>query len=60
MYELWTCTSGIINTALSAKFVLPLSKLTYCAFLVHVPIINFFYLSQTSTLDFSDSDAVSQ
>ncbi|XP_062589908.1 nose resistant to fluoxetine protein 6-like [Saccostrea cucullata] len=50
---------GFINTFLSARLWSPLSRLTYCAYLVH-PVIMFVYLlSQRDTLYFFDINMVS-
>jgi len=37
---------GFVNTILSWKALVPLSRLTYCAYLVHPAIITFHYASQ--------------
>lgn len=53
VYLLYVCT-GVLNALLSWKALVPLSKLTYCAFLVHFVIqdIHAFSTRTSITLDF--------
>ena len=44
---------GFIQTFLSFKVWVPLSRLTYCAYLVHPIIIAIFYGSRHQTFDYS-------
>ncbi|XP_017486840.1 PREDICTED: nose resistant to fluoxetine protein 6-like [Rhagoletis zephyria] len=44
---------NIISAFLSLKIWVPVSKLTYCVYLVHPVIIAFFYGSQTKPFDYS-------
>ena len=52
-------STGFINTILSWKAFIPLSRLTYCAYLVH-PIVIYHYLYRRHRLiHFSDTEVVS-
>lgn len=44
---------GVVSTVLSLKVCIPLSRLTYCAYLVHPIIIAIFYGSRHQTFDYS-------
>lgn len=44
---------GFVNHALSWKPLIPLSKLTYCAYLIHPVVIATFYGSRETTFHFS-------
>jgi peptidoglycan/LPS O-acetylase OafA/YrhL len=37
---------GVINSFLSVKSFVPLTRLSYCAYLIHPPIMVFFYYTQ--------------
>ncbi|XP_062596125.1 O-acyltransferase like protein-like isoform X2 [Saccostrea cucullata] len=45
---------GFINTFLSARLWSPLSRLTYCAYLVHPVIIHVYIMSQRDTFYYTD------
>ncbi|XP_055327622.1 nose resistant to fluoxetine protein 6-like [Paramacrobiotus metropolitanus] len=49
---------GFVNTLLSWKAFIPLSRLTYCCYLIHIPIMMIYYLGLTTTEDFSHYSAV--
>ncbi|OQV21128.1 Nose resistant to fluoxetine protein 6 [Hypsibius exemplaris] len=44
---------GFVNTLLSWNVLVPLSRVTYCCYLIHIPIMLIFYLSKTTNVDFS-------
>ncbi|XP_014779796.1 nose resistant to fluoxetine protein 6 [Octopus bimaculoides] len=46
IYACCTGYGGFVNTILSWKAFIPLSRLTYCAYLVHPVVIYLFYLNQ--------------
>lgn len=52
--------AGFVNTILSWKAFIPLSRLTYCAYLVHPIILQSFYLSQRYTIYITDFEIVSK
>ena len=51
--------SGWVNTLLSWKGIIPLSRLTYTAYLVHPVVMETYYLSRRNLIEFSDIEAVS-
>lgn len=51
--------SGFINTFLSWKGFIPLSRLTYCAYLVHPVVIYHFQYTRQRLIHFSDTEMVS-
>jgi len=51
--------SGFINTFLSWKGFIPLSRLTYCAYLVHPVVIYHFQYTCERLIHFSDTEMVS-
>ena len=51
--------SGWVNTLLSWKAIIPLSRLTYCAYLVHTVVMLTYYLSRRTLLYFTDMEIVS-
>ncbi|XP_071139276.1 nose resistant to fluoxetine protein 6-like isoform X2 [Mytilus edulis] len=53
-----TGNGGFINTILSWKAFIPLSRLTYMAYLVHMMILNHWKYSQTKTIHLSDSEYI--
>lgn len=54
IYACSTGYGGFVNTILSWKAFIPLSRLTYCAYLVHPIILQSFYLSQRYTIYITD------
>ena len=50
---------GYVNTVLSWKGFIPLSRLTYCAYLVHPPIIYYYLLTRRRLIHFTDTEIVS-
>ena len=50
--------SGWVNTLLSWKGIIPLSRLTYTAYLVHPVVMETYYLSRRNLIEFSDIEAV--
>uniref|UniRef100_A0A0L8GBE4 Acyltransferase 3 domain-containing protein n=3 Tax=Octopus bimaculoides TaxID=37653 RepID=A0A0L8GBE4_OCTBM len=50
IYACCTGYGGYVNTILSWKALIPLSRLTYCAYLVHPVIMYYFYLNQRYSL----------
>ncbi|KAG8198740.1 hypothetical protein JTE90_023505 [Oedothorax gibbosus] len=54
VYVCVTGQGGFVNCFLSWKFFIPLSRLTFCAYLVHPIIITAFYESQKSLIQFSN------
>ena len=53
-------TSGWINTLLSWKGVIPLSRLTYCAYLFHPAVLYYYYSSRRQLIYFNDIEIVSK
>ncbi|XP_052092431.1 nose resistant to fluoxetine protein 6-like [Mytilus californianus] len=51
-----TGNGGIINTILSWKVFVPLSRLTYCAYLVHPIVIYYYLLRRQRLIHFSDTE----
>ncbi|XP_041368659.1 nose resistant to fluoxetine protein 6-like [Gigantopelta aegis] len=45
---------GYVNTLLSWKGIIPLSRLTYCAYLLHPIIMFYYYYSRETTFHLSD------
>ncbi|XP_029644314.1 nose resistant to fluoxetine protein 6-like [Octopus sinensis] len=50
IYACCTGYGGYVNTILSWKALIPLSRLTYCAYLVHPIMMYYFYLNQRYSL----------
>ena len=50
---------GFINTLLSWKAFVPLSRLTYCAYLVHPLVMYVYYFNWNFPLYMTDLDLVS-
>ena len=50
---------GFINTLLSWKGIIPLSRLTYCAYLVHIVVMDTYFLSKRSLVYLTDLEEVS-
>ena len=50
---------GFVNTLLSWKAIIPLSRLTYCAYLVHLVVMDTYFLSKRSLTYLSDLEEVS-
>ncbi|XP_035206228.1 nose resistant to fluoxetine protein 6-like [Stegodyphus dumicola] len=46
---------GFVNKLLSWSPLIPMSRLTYCAYLIHPVIMNAYYGSTETTVDFSNS-----
>ncbi|KFM82164.1 Nose resistant to fluoxetine protein 6, partial [Stegodyphus mimosarum] len=46
---------GFVNKLLSWNPLIPMSRLTYCAYLIHPVIMNVYYGSTETTVDFSNS-----
>ncbi|XP_059490578.1 nose resistant to fluoxetine protein 6-like [Neocloeon triangulifer] len=60
-WVIWACVNnygGPINSILSWKYFLPLSKLSYCAFLIHLDIIVFHTAIQRTYRYFSNFETV--
>ena len=51
---------GFVNTILSWKGLIPLSRLTYCAYLVHPPVMYYFYYSKKRLIYWDDHEVVSE
>ncbi|XP_076093698.1 nose resistant to fluoxetine protein 6-like [Mytilus galloprovincialis] len=49
---------GYVNTVLSWKGFIPLSRLTYCAYLVHPPIIYYYLLTRRRLIHFTDTEII--
>lgn len=49
---------GFVNSILSCKMFIPLSRLTYATYLIHPMIINGYYASQTTSLEFTHRNIV--
>ena len=58
--EMWLNVSGFINSLLSWKGIIPLSRLTYCSYLVHLVVMDTYYLSKRSLVYFTDLEEVSE
>lgn len=57
------CSSGnggYVNTVLSAPFIYPFSRVTYCAYLVHPLAIRFLALNSDSPLHLGSDSMVSE
>lgn len=50
---------GFVNTLLSWKPLVPLSRVTYVCYLVHIPIMMAYYTGKTETFDFGHLEIVS-
>ena len=50
--------SGFVNTLLSWKALIPLSRLTYCAYLVHLVVMDVYQNSKRSLVYFTDLEEV--
>lgn len=57
--SLLVCFEGLVNKILSARFWIPLSRLTYCAYLVHIIAIVALYGSFETVQAYSDVHIVS-
>lgn len=57
--SLLVCFEGLANKILSARFWIPLSRLTYCAYLVHILAIVALYGSFETVQAYSDVHIVS-
>ncbi|KAG8173883.1 hypothetical protein JTE90_020463, partial [Oedothorax gibbosus] len=53
MYVCITGQGGIVNRILSIKLFISLSRLTYCAYLIHPIVMYIYYFSLKSLFDFS-------
>ena len=51
---------GLVDKILSAHFWIPLSRLTYCAYLVHPIVLLTYLVSQQTNYDYSDVHTVSR
>ena len=51
--------SGWVNTLLSWKGIIPLSRLTYCAYLVHPIVMMTYYYSRRMLVYYTDLEMVS-
>jgi len=51
--------SGFINTILSWKGFIPLSRLTYCAYLIHPIVMYYFYMSRRQLIHWDTHEIVS-
>ncbi|KAK3766956.1 hypothetical protein RRG08_059825 [Elysia crispata] len=49
---------GFVNTLLSWKGLVPLSRLTYCAYLVHILVLFYFFFSQRSFFYIGNTNVV--
>ncbi|EDO47385.1 predicted protein [Nematostella vectensis] len=57
-WVIYTCHTGVggtINSILSARIWIPLSRLTYSAYLLHPIVLGVFYSSFQSTITYTDS-----
>ena len=52
-------SEGLVNRILSARFWIPLSRLTYCAYLVHIIVLLNLYARFESVWFYSDAYMVS-
>ena len=52
--------TGPVNTLLSWKALVPLSRLTYCAYLIHILILYYFFFSQRSFFYLDNTNIVSR
>ena len=50
---------GLVNRILSARFWIPLSRLTYCAYLVHIIAMVVLFISYENLQAYSDVHTVS-
>ena len=50
---------GIINDILSARFWIPLSRMTYNVYLIHVLVVNFYFFNESNAVMYSDTSIVS-
>ncbi|XP_071097623.1 nose resistant to fluoxetine protein 6-like [Haliotis cracherodii] len=60
-WVIFACTTGyggFVNTLLSWPAFIPLSRLTYCAYLVHPIVMYIFFSSQHTLLNLSDINTV--
>ncbi|XP_076436701.1 nose resistant to fluoxetine protein 6-like [Babylonia areolata] len=53
-----TGNGGFVNTILSWKALIPLSRLTYCIYLLHIMILTTYIFSRDTTFYFSDANVV--
>ncbi|CAC5380351.1 unnamed protein product [Mytilus coruscus] len=53
-----TGNGGFVNTILSWKGLVPLSRLTYCAYLIHPLVMYFYYLSRKQFLFWDDHEVI--
>ena len=58
MYFRYYYFIGFVNTLLSWKALIPLSRLTYCAYLVHPTVTYTYVLSKRSLVYFTDLEQV--
>jgi len=59
MRETSVTISGPVNTLLSWSAIIPLSRLTYCAYLVHPIVMYTYYFSRRTLMYWYDLDMVS-
>ena len=55
---IWACMygyAGFINSFLSMRIWIPLSRLTYMTYLVHILVIQYLYMTADSTFNFSST-----
>ncbi|KAL8596761.1 hypothetical protein ACOMHN_053857 [Nucella lapillus] len=53
-----TGNGGYVNTILSWKALIPLSRLTYCIYLLHIMILKAYIFNRDTTFYYSDSNIV--
>ncbi|CAC5380350.1 unnamed protein product [Mytilus coruscus] len=53
-----TGNGGFVNTILSWKGFVPLSRLTYCAYLIHPLVMYFYYISRKQLLFWDDHEVI--
>ena len=58
IYACITKNGGIVNKILSARIWVPLSRLSYSAFLVHTMVIIYFYATQEHLFHIQDSTMI--
>lgn len=58
VYACVTGYGGFVNTILSWKPLIPLSRLTYCAYLVHPVVMESFYLNSRYPVYLTDFEAI--
>lgn len=58
-FSLLFSVQGLVNRILSARFWIPLSRLTYCAYLVHLVVITVQFRSLETVQAYSDVQWVS-